>query len=248
MTTHKNWAEAFVAAWRDFPAIVKDGTNPHFRSSYVTLDGLLNAIRPALSKHGLAVRWDSEPWEGGWTCVSAYLIYGEGETAEDRCSPPGRAFVPSGETAQKQGASNTYGRRYALENLCGITGSDDDDGNVAETVPKRGKPQTKKEAAQRTQKQKEAGVGPDGLPLGWKEEKTGHFGATGQYSGWTWREIVAGKNADNPCEPGGERWKWMNKELEASQPDSNLKKMLQVVSVAIESQVDKKAAEEEKGI
>jgi hypothetical protein len=248
MSTHKNWAQAYCAAWAEFPAIVKDGTNPHFKSEFATLPGLLKATRPALAKHGLAPFWDTEIASDGWTCVKCYLIFGDGETPEDRCGPPGRAYVPSGETAQKQGASNTYGRRYSFENALGICGSDDDDGNTAETAPKRGKPKTQKEAAARTQKQKESGIGPDGLPLGWKEEKTGHFGATGQYSGWTWRQLVSGKNGDNPCEPGGERWKWMNKELEASQPDSNLKKMLTVVSVAIERAIDQKAAEEERGI
>ena len=48
-------AKDLVAAQGEFQAVAKDSTNPDFRSSYTSLDAIIEKTRPVLTKHGLAV-------------------------------------------------------------------------------------------------------------------------------------------------------------------------------------------------
>ena len=46
-------APALIKAQGEMSGIAKEGNNPAFRSKYVTLDSILDTIRPVLTKHGL---------------------------------------------------------------------------------------------------------------------------------------------------------------------------------------------------
>lgn len=112
----------------------KDGTNPHFKSHYVTLNAVLKAIKPRLSD--LNVLLLQSPTKEGLTTSLVDLD----DDSEVSC------FMPYVETtsAQKIGSNNTYNRRYSLITLLGLE-DDDDDGNEASkpVVKKSEKPVAK---------------------------------------------------------------------------------------------------------
>ena len=97
-----------------------DGTNPHFRSKYVTLSGLLEAIMPALAANGLHI-WQVPDGDDLLTIVS----HESGESMEFRVA------LPNGGTSQQLGSVLTYLKRYTLASIVGVAGDLDDDGNEA---------------------------------------------------------------------------------------------------------------------
>ncbi len=104
----------------------KNSDNPFFKSKYVELDGLLQAIRPVLSKHGLSFV-QSPGGDGQAITITTLLMHTSGEWIE---------FEPLTLKAVKtdpQGAGSaiTYGRRYSLSAILGIAWDADDDGNKA---------------------------------------------------------------------------------------------------------------------
>src|SRR3989344_5406416 len=106
--------------------ITKDGINPHFKSSYSTVNEVLSKVRKPLNDLGILILQTPEK-EG----LRTQLIDTE-DDSEVSC------FMPYVEisTAQKLGSCNTYNRRYSLVTLLGLE-DEDDDGNVAsERKPK----------------------------------------------------------------------------------------------------------------
>lgn len=112
----------------------KDGNNPHFKSKFVELNDLLAAVRPILTKHGLAIMQEPSG-NGADITITTILLHESGEWIE---------LEPLMLKAQKtdpQGAGSaiTYGRRYALSAVLGVAWDDDDDGNSASNNPKKTK-------------------------------------------------------------------------------------------------------------
>ena len=103
--------------------VEKTGTNPHFKSTYATLNEVLAKIKPQLNALGILVL--QTPEKDG---LRTKLI----DTSDNSSV---EAFMPYVETttAQKLGSNNTYNRRYSLVTLLGLE-DEDDDGNVASTV------------------------------------------------------------------------------------------------------------------
>ena len=100
--------------------ITKDSKNPFFKSNYLSLNGLLDAIEPVLSENGLLIL---QPLKDG--CVCTEIV--ETESGEKVTS---LIQLPSITDPQKLGSAITYFRRYTLESLLGLK-ADDDDGNHA---------------------------------------------------------------------------------------------------------------------
>ena len=101
-------------------SLKKDGLNPHFKSSYATLNEVLDKVKEPLNKLGIVIL--QEPMIDG---LKTRLIDTEDDT-EVTCVLP---YVDT-TTAQKLGSNNTYNRRYSLVTLLGL-GDEDDDGNKA---------------------------------------------------------------------------------------------------------------------
>lgn len=134
----RNLAKALV----EFQAEVKNpantAINPHFKSKYAPLNEILNEVRPKLAKHGLSVL-QSPSGDGEKIVIKTLLMHTSGEWIEG-CPLTLRADRP---TAQGAGSAITYGRRYALSAILGISSEDDDDGNNAE--PKTEQKNTQKQ-------------------------------------------------------------------------------------------------------
>jgi hypothetical protein len=126
----KNLYAALLKAQVAMPALIKDATNPAFRSSYATLAQVQEAAFPALHANGLLVmqsaRTDFRENGALVVCVSVALVHAEsGELTNFELALP-----PSKTDPQGIGSALTYGRRYALMTLLGLA-PDDDDGNAA---------------------------------------------------------------------------------------------------------------------
>lgn len=121
-------AKALVAAQADMPAVEKDGTNPHFRSRFTTLDHLIAKTKPVLHKHGLVIaQFPSNI--GGQPSLRTVLLHASGESIEADLP---LAFAK--QDMQGLGGALTYARRYGWASVLGIASEDDDDGNAASTA------------------------------------------------------------------------------------------------------------------
>lgn len=106
----------------------KDGSNPHFRSRYATLEGCLDAAKAALKENNLALTQQIHPEPDR---LVTRLIHTSGEFIEDGGVP----LKPRDPTnPQALASAVTYARRYGLMAMLGITG-EDDDGNAASKPP-----------------------------------------------------------------------------------------------------------------
>ena len=138
MNDHKTLTEALVAFQSELPDVSKGGTNPAFKSKYATLPDVTKAVFPVLTRHGLAfVTIPTETDHG--PALRWELRHTSGEAIT------GEWGIPDGVKAQEVGSWITYGRRYCLSAVTGITPDEDDDGNGAATpgFGSPGKPPTR---------------------------------------------------------------------------------------------------------
>lgn len=127
-------AEALVAAQAEMPKVEKRGKNPHFKNEYVTLDDLLDAVRPVLNRHGIAVvQMPTFVATTGAPALTTTLLHTSGEKLET--SVP---LILQKDDMQGMGAAITYARRYMLAAALGIAEGTDDDGNQAPGSRDRG--------------------------------------------------------------------------------------------------------------
>ena len=135
-------SSAFVKAQADLSGIRKDGKNPFFSSKYITLDAILEYVRPILTANGIALIQTNESYgvteyaEINRLTVSSRLLHKSGEWIENSVTLPVIARIDrSGKElpldAQSLGSALTYARRYGLTALLGINAETDDDGNSA---------------------------------------------------------------------------------------------------------------------
>lgn len=100
--------------------------NPAFKARYVSLDALLDAVKPVLAQHNLALIQTLETEEGK-VGVSTSLLHTSGHIFSF-----GKLMVKAdGLTAQQVGGAITYIRRQSIQTACGISVDLDDDGHQA---------------------------------------------------------------------------------------------------------------------
>jgi hypothetical protein len=123
-----NQKQLFAAMAKAFPLIesaTKDKINPHFKSKYADIASVVDAIKPALIKHGLFFAQITHDTDGG-VCVETIVCHESGESMGF-----GKLSVPaSKQDAQGFGSALTYARRYSLMSAFGVA-AEDDDGNAA---------------------------------------------------------------------------------------------------------------------
>lgn len=122
-------AAALLKAKRAFGPVLKDKTNPAFRSKYADLGACLEAVDEACLDSGIVLYQETFLDESGVT-VETVFLHESGESL--RC---GKLHVPaSKQDPQGYGSALTYCKRYSLMTACGIA-SEDDDGNAASKKP-----------------------------------------------------------------------------------------------------------------
>src|SRR5699024_4284400 len=106
---------------------LKDKDNPFFRSKYVPLENVVEAITNTAPKHGLSFTQWALNDDSGRVGVATLLLHESGEYIE--FDP---VFMNADKnTAQGAGSLMTYLKRYSLSAVFGITSDEDDDGNSA---------------------------------------------------------------------------------------------------------------------
>jgi len=145
---------ALAMAQGEFPPIPRDKTvtvktrsGDRYTFSYAPLDSILNACRPVLAKHGLAITQQLEQPDGV-PAIRTELRHSGGGVI-------GSSFPLSHtpESPQQLGSLLTYLRRYAIVALLGVAAEEDDDAQQAQAAPPAKKP-AKKEAASTTAQRK----------------------------------------------------------------------------------------------
>ena len=117
-------------------AVTKEGKNPHFRSSYVTLDSILNGPVKVFNEHGIAVVQMPSILDGKIN-IRTVLAHASGANIQSDLSLPCELGNP-----HKVGSTITYLRRFSLSSILGIAGESDDDGNAAAGVTANAVPTT----------------------------------------------------------------------------------------------------------
>ena len=131
MTTPKNQTAtaSLVAALAELDNVKANKINPAFKAKYVSLDALLDAIKPVLLDHDLALI-QTLVSEDGKVGVSTAFLHASGERFDF-----GRLMVKAeGLTAQQIGGAITYIRRQSIQTACGISVDLDDDGSAASGI------------------------------------------------------------------------------------------------------------------
>ncbi|RXK19058.1 ERF family protein [Macrococcus sp. DPC7161] len=106
---------------------LKDANNPFFKSKYVPLENVVEAITDIAPGLGLSFTQWALNDVNGRVGVATMLMHESGEYIE--FDP---VFMKADkETAQGAGALITYLKRYSLSAVFGITSDQDDDGNAA---------------------------------------------------------------------------------------------------------------------
>lgn len=119
------WA-AFAAAQAEFGPIIKSAKGAH-KASYAPLDAVLEAVRPVLNKHGLALTQATFVADGVLFVRSSVVHIASGD-AHHADYPAGLFSLQH----QQLGAGVTYARRYSLLSLLGVfPENEDDDGEKA---------------------------------------------------------------------------------------------------------------------
>lgn len=119
-------SKAVALAQAKFKTAVKNKKNPHFGSKYADLDAIMDAVREPLGQHGLAVLQGISTTPERFICITTRLLHASGQWIESAFS-----IKPDRDGPQQIGSVITYGRRYAIAAMLGITADEDDDGNAA---------------------------------------------------------------------------------------------------------------------
>ena len=117
-------------AKKEIGKISKDSKNPFFKSNYLSLNGLIDAVEPVLEKHGLLLL---QPIEDGKVVTMICDAEKDGTLLTSRVLSG--MTLPNITDPQKLGSAITYYRRYTLQSLLGLQ-AEDDDGNNAARPPK----------------------------------------------------------------------------------------------------------------
>ena len=104
---------------------VKDGTNPHFKSKYASLDAIWAAIREPLTTNGLSVTQMGD-WQDGTELLVTTIWHVSGEFISG-VQPVNFETTGRRNGSQEHGSAMTYLRRYAIAAALGIASQDDDD-------------------------------------------------------------------------------------------------------------------------
>lgn len=121
--THKNVWCALAAAQAQMGKLVKDATNPHFKSKYADLADVMAAALPALNSNGLTLY--HQITNEGHT-MRTVLMHGDSETAIE-CDVP---LIVAKNDMQGFKSATTYAKRIGAESVTGLA-PDDDEGNAA---------------------------------------------------------------------------------------------------------------------
>jgi len=114
-------------AKKEIGKISKDSKNPFFKSNYLSLNGLIDAVEPVLQKNELVLL---QPIVDSKVMTRIFDIT-DGSFIESEMT------LPNIQDPQKLGSAITYFRRYTLQSLLGLQAEDDDGNHASKPEPKQ---------------------------------------------------------------------------------------------------------------
>lgn len=120
----KTIAPAFLKAQKEIQSVIKDQTNPYFKSKYADLSGVIEACKGQLNEQGIAILQPIH--DGTEFSVETILLHESGEWVSS-FTP---IVVKAPNDPQALGSAITYAKRYGLQSLV-LLPAEDDDGNTA---------------------------------------------------------------------------------------------------------------------
>jgi hypothetical protein len=124
----KNIIQLLIKARSEIQPPKKEGTNPHFRSRYVTLEGCIEAVTQPLANNGFFLSQQVGSNELG-TFVATAIYHQDFPDWSMESSVP---LVLAKNDMQGLGSAVTYARRYGIMSLLNLP-SEDDDANQSTT-------------------------------------------------------------------------------------------------------------------
>lgn len=122
-------AQALIAWHKTNPVAPKNGSNPHFRSSFSTLEDVITCVNTA-AEFGLTFAQANDfiiTEQGGVVeFIETIMMHESGDSVHARTL----IKVKDATNPQSMGSGITYAKRYGLQAMFGIA-SEDDDGNNA---------------------------------------------------------------------------------------------------------------------
>jgi hypothetical protein len=109
----------------EIEGIQKNAENPYFKSDYLTLNGLLDALNPLLKKHNVLLMQPTLNGPESIGVLTQLIDLDSEERVESETLLPMVKHDP-----QAAGSAISYARRYSLMSLFSIK-AEDDDGNTA---------------------------------------------------------------------------------------------------------------------
>lgn len=127
---HATLIEALIAAQSEYPGIPREaeGQARGGKYRYATLAAVLEAVVPALNRHGVALI-QSTSFEGESLTLHTILRHTSGEEIASIIP------LPQPQSWQEWGIAMTYARRYTITALAGVAPEDDEDGAGAQGRP-----------------------------------------------------------------------------------------------------------------
>lgn len=130
-------ARVLLAVQREIQPVVKDKKNPMLGNNYVSLDALVDYVRPILARNDCALlQSEYAPDSAKLTqlTVETMILHVSGQyvvteatvAVAEQMGKDGRERVT---TAQTTGAAITYARRYGVSLALGVTTEEDTDAN-----------------------------------------------------------------------------------------------------------------------
>lgn len=129
----KAYNAAFAAFKAEAVRIIKGrevNDGPLRGRSYAELHDVVDAVTPALSRHGLSASWKLTRDEKDWIEVTCTLKHTSGHSESvSMGGPPDTGGAKN--ALQARASTKSYLERYTLKAVCGVAeGGDDNDGNA----------------------------------------------------------------------------------------------------------------------
>ena len=124
---------------------VKDSVNPHFNSSFASLNECNRVVSKAVESVGDCVYWQRAVFNSDARCWEMQTVFAaDGEEAVLSAFP-----FTADSNPQKTASASTYARRYSLTSAFCLAAEDDDDGNGAASGKEKADDYTMKAAKAR---------------------------------------------------------------------------------------------------
>ena len=121
---------ALAKAQGSFDPVTKDKVNPHFKSSFASIDSILKSTRVHLSNNEL-ILMQFLSGDQNTVIIISRIMHSSGQWIQSEVS-----CKTERNTAQGLGSVTSYMRRYAMAALLNISADEDEDGNAASFIDK----------------------------------------------------------------------------------------------------------------